>query len=203
MVCMDESGYELEQIDNMTVEDIRRMYSDGLIVWLCGSGISASGRKSNYRCVLEFGGVTKFLSGDVEGNSPNKAMIEGAIAAVSHISKPIRLYFISATTIGFKAGFKGKGANGELMQELFRLVLDKNCCITEVIYSTGSDMIKKYVSKLNPDKRQMLQEENILSEKQKRYKEIVYKECLEKVRNILINYEAENEVINEVMKITI
>ena len=215
MIKAEQIGYENEVVENVSVNYLKKSYKDGIIIWLHGSGASFTGRCSSYTTLLEYNGKTMYFSGKVDGNSPNRAMIQGAVEAASHISKSMPVYIISATQLGFVTAFKGKGVNGQALQELFTILFDRKCTVTEVVLINGGDVIKQYINSCNSqssdnqcngnddrNQKQMAKTYQ-LTEKQKRFKEIVYKECLSQVIGILRKYEVEDEIIDEILKVSV
>lgn len=217
MVKAEELGYEKEELGNISIADIKKAYSDGIIIWLTGSGASPTSKYSRYSSLMEYKGHTKYFEGTIESNSPNRAMIRGAIVAASNISKTMHVYIIAPTTLGYLNAFKGKGDNGELLQELFSILKERKCSLTETVISSGGDMIKQYIKSQNSEelsKHSEVENASIangqkqngnayqLTEKQKRFKQIVYKECLSKVKVILEKYGANEKMINEIMNVT-
>lgn len=212
MISSKEINYESELIDNITIEDIKNNYSDGFIIWLHGSGASDESGTSTYKCVLEYKSNLMFFSGKIDGNSPNRAMIEGAIEAVGHVNLPKRIYIIAPTQLGYLGAFKGKGVNGERLQELFEKVKEKNCFLTEVCIASGGDMLKKYTGNSQNVKDEKCSKSYIensinrnmaASEKQNRYKRMIYNECVSKVISILSKYSVDEKIINEINEIEI
>ncbi len=193
MISSEDIGYEFEIEENTTIEAIRESHNDGICIWVSGSGPSPS-ENSRYRIVMEANGKAKYMEKECPGKTANQVMIEGAKDAVGHILRPIRIYLIIPTSLGFDKGFKRKGVNAEHVQELFAAIKEKGCLLTEVRYINGSNDIKKYVAENNPDKKAV----HALEEKQLWYKNHVYQECLGKVTEILKEYHIDDEVIRKV-----
>lgn len=185
MVSAAEIGYEVEIQENVSIDDIRKEYTNGIIVWINGSGKSPDGKAGSYRCVLDYMGHVKYLEKQLPDATANQAMITGAIDAVQCVNKPLRLYLVSPTALGFVNGLKGKGSNGELIQQFCEVVKERNCQLTEVQFSGGSDEVKKFIYSCNPDKSQIDELERQQEKKKNRYKEMIYDECLSKVVQIL------------------
>lgn len=82
-------------------------------------------------------------------------MITGAINAVQYVNKPVRLYLVSPTALGFVNGLKGKRPDGALIQQLCAVVKERNCQLTKVQFSGGSDVVKKFMYSCDPDKSQI------------------------------------------------
>ena len=195
MVSAAEIGYEVEIQENVSIDDIRKEYTNGIIVWINGSGKSPDRKAGSYRCVLDYMGHVKYLEKQLPDATANQAMITGVIDAVQCVNKPVRLYLVSPTALGFVIGLKGKGSNGALIQQLCEVVKERNCQLTEVQFLGGSDVVKKFIYSCNPDKSQIDKLERQQEKKKSQYKEILYDECLSKVVQILQENDVEKTVI--------
>lgn len=209
MISAEEIGYGSEIQENISVEAIREEYTDGIIIWLNGSGTSPDGKPGSYRCVLDYKGHVKFMQKQLPGATANQTMITGAIEAIQCVNKPLRVYLIAPTALGFVSGFKGKGPNGYLIQQLCECIKEKGCQLTEVQFINGGEAIKKFVFSCNPDKTDLTAYEKGKADKQKekkayneRYKEIVYNECLSKVIQVLMKNGVDNSLIEVIREIT-
>ncbi len=201
MISKEDIGFNYEIQENISIEDLRKQYCDWIIIWMNGSGISPVNNAGVYRCVLEFKGNNKYIEGKLQAASANRAMVYGAINAVECVSKPIPLYIVCATHLGFDGAFKGKGPNADLLQELFELVNQKGCSITEVFCPSGAELIKKYVCSCNPDQKQPKVKKN-KEDYRDEYKRHLYRECLAKVKNVLEDAGVDKGIIDRVMEIT-
>lgn len=76
MILPEEIGYECEIQENVSAEDIKQVYDDGIIIWLNGSGTSPEGKPGAYRCVLYYKGHAKFLEKELAGATANQVMID-------------------------------------------------------------------------------------------------------------------------------
>ena len=198
MISPEEIGYECEIQENISIEELREEYKDSIIIWLNGSGASPDGKPGAYRCVLDYKGHTKYINNQVPNGTANQSMLTGAIEAVGHVTKPLRIYLISPTALGFVNGFKGKGPNGALVQQLCEIIKEKACFLTEVQYINGGAAIKKFVYDCNPNKEEVEQYQKKQEEKASWYKEKIYKECLLKVEKLLISRGIDNRIIDEI-----
>lgn len=198
----EEIGFDGETRENIGVEDIRKEYADGIIIWLSGSGTSPEGKPGAYRCALDYRGHVKYLEKKLPGVTANQAMIRGAIDALECINKPSRIFLVTPTALGFASGFKGKGPNAALIQQLCESISLKDCCLTEVQFINGADAIKRFVYSCQPSKAQMELLEKKQEEKRQYqgnyYKEKYYEECLTKVVQVLTERGVEQEIIDEV-----
>ena len=68
--------------------------------------------------MIDYMGHVKYMEKQLPDATANQAMIMGAIDAAQCVNKPIRLYLISPVALGFANGLKGKGSNGDLIQQL-------------------------------------------------------------------------------------
>ncbi|MBR1853639.1 MAG: hypothetical protein IJ794_10960 [Lachnospiraceae bacterium] len=200
-VAEKEIGYDLEIQENMSIEELRKRYWEGIIIWLNASGTSPDGKPGEYRCAMDFHGKVKYLEKELPGATANQAMIHGAIDAVACIQKPVRVFICSPVALGYESAFKGKGVNSGLMQELFKLLLKKGCQVTEVQFIGGADLIKKFVLSCNPDHTKL--DRAIQKEQQGRdyYRAKIYGECMEKVVAVLRKNHIDEAIIREVMQI--
>lgn len=203
MIQADEIGFECEMQENISCDGLRDTYKDGIIVWISGSGKTPDGKPAKYRCVLDYLGNVKYLEKELQEATANQAMIMGAVDAIRCVKKPFRIYLIAPTSLGFAAAFKGKGANVELVQELFQIVKEKEAALTEVQFLGGSDSIKKFIYSCNLDDLSRREDERKQEDKKNRYKEIIYKECLLKVERVLRARGVAEEIIQEVYKIKV
>ena len=204
MICAEEIGYEYEMEENTSIERIRNRHSDGIILWIKGSGRSPEGKSGKYRCVLEYKGHTKYIEKDLPDATANQAMLLGAADAMECVNKPVRIFLVTPVQLGFVGGFKGKGVNADLVQELCKAIKAKRCQLTEVQYYNGADEIKKFVYSCNPDKSAMAHLEKKQEEKKQyinAYKAKIYEECLEKVVRVLTSYGVANSLLDEVRNI--
>ena len=201
MITADEIGYECEIQENISVEDIRKVYEDGIIIWLNSSGTSPEGKTAAYRCVLDYKGHAKYLEKELPGATANQAMIMGAIDATMCVNKSLRLYLVAPVALGFVYGFKGKGVNGNLIQQLCECIKNKNCLLTEVQFINGGNAIKKFVYSCNPDKTKVALFNKVQGDKKNRYKEMIYNECLLQVEKVLARNGIEENIIKEIREI--
>ena len=201
MILPEEIGYECELQENISLEDLREVYKEGVIIWLNGSGASPDGKSGSYRCVLEYKGHTKYIENQVPNGTTNQSMLMGAIEAVKCVNKPLRIYLISPTALGFAKGFKGKGPNGALVQQLCEIIKEKDCFLTEVQFVNGGASIKKFVYSCNSNKEEVAQYRKTQEERGNWYKEKIYRECLLKVEKVLVNRDVDNSIIDEIRRI--
>lgn len=67
MVTREDVSYGEELNENLSAEDIRNLYPDSLLMWICGSGSGAGHPAACYSCILDYKGKTKFIEGEVHG----------------------------------------------------------------------------------------------------------------------------------------
>ena len=193
--------FETELQENVSVEELKRQYRDGVIVWISGSGCTPEGKNGKYRAVLEYRGITKYLEREIADATANQVMISGITDAVRCLEKPVSVYVIAPTALGFASGSRGKGTNAGYFRELFELITAKNCKLTEVQFLNGSDAVKKYIFSVNPDKREQQTLEQKTMQKQRRYKEMIYRECIAKVTAILRKHDTDPSLIREITEL--
>lgn len=191
MITQADVEYSEEIIENLSVEQIRDIYSDSLLLWMCGSGSGAGHPNGNFYCVMDYRGNTKFMEGEVFGASVNAAMIEGLRQAVISLKKPIPVLLLTPCPLGFVAGFRGKGPNGEGIQAVLEAMKEKGCTLTTSVI-TG-DLIKQFV---------MQQGGKVTESRETKYKKVIYRECLGKVCGILQQNGVAPEVIDRVRAVS-
>lgn len=125
-------------------------------------------------------------------------MIHGAIDAIRCVNKSLRIYLISPVALGFANGFKGKGVNGKLIQQLCECIKEKKCLLTEVQFINGGNIIKNFVYSCNPDKEKVALYNKVQEDKKKQYKEIIYRDCLMQVEQILRENGINDSIIKKV-----
>ena len=190
MITQADVDYSEEIIENMTTADIREIYGNSLLVWICGSGSGTGHPAGNYYCVLDYKGRTKFMEGEIYGASANAAMIEGFHQAVAEIKMPINILLLTPCPLGFGTGFRGKGPNAEKLQAALAMVKEKKCTLT-VSVVTG-ELIRQFVMELGGKQREP---------KESKYKKIIYAECLGKVCRLLQENKIDAMLIDQVRKL--
>ena len=151
MVSQKDVEYEYEIQQNITANELREQYRDGVIVWLTASGGSFNGGNGCYRCALDYKGSVKYMEKELPQTTANQAMIKGAINAVDRITMSKRIFLISPTQLGFVGAFKGKGVNLQYLQDLLSLIKQKQCQLTEVHFINGVDEIKRLLRPYAPN----------------------------------------------------
>ena len=203
MITRQSIGYELELWENSDIDNLVDVHEDDVLVWVTGSADMSHGGHARY--VIEYKGKKRFTNLTIDEDvTANQAYIKGILHAVSRITKPSRICVITAATLGFEMAFKGKGANASLMKELYSLLTEKACQLTEVRFSKGAGMIKAYINEASgsdfyqkEEKRKELEKKDHISS----YKRQVYEECLAKVCKVLKANDIDEAVIEQVMEI--
>ena len=190
VITQSDVNYTEEIVENLSAEDIREIYSDSLLLWVCGSGSGTGHPGGNYYCVLDYKGRTSFLEGEIAGVSTNVAMIEGFRQAVTVLKKPINIHLLTPCPLGFVTGFRGKGPNAGSLQAALEIVKEKKCTLTASVI-TG-DVIRKFVMEQGGKNQEP---------KENRYKKAIYRECLEKVCQLLRKNGIDPMVIEQVRTI--
>ncbi len=191
IITQSDVNYSEEIIENLSVSDIREIYTDYLLVWICGSGSGTGHPAGNYYCVLDYKGSTKFMEGEIYGASANAAMIEGLREAVISLRKPVRILLLTPCPLGFNTGFRGKGPNAERLQSALGAVKEKECTLTASVV-TG-ELIKQFVMEKGGKKQEP---------RENKYKKMIYDECLGKVCRLLRERGVDAMIIDEVRAIS-
>lgn len=190
MISQNDIDFEFDVQENISTIELRKLYEDGIIIWLNSSGGSANGEPGCYRCALDYRGSAKYMEKELPGATANQAMIQGAIDAVTRITIAKRVFLIAPVKLGFAHAFKGKGVNCQYLQNLLSLIKQKQCQLTEVQFINGADEIKRLLRQYAPNKK-------VFDEK-KDYKQVIYEDCLKKVVCVLERNMVDQSVIDEV-----
>lgn len=204
MISKKDICFECDIQENISVEDIRKEYEEGVIIWVNGSGSNPKGKPASYRCVLDYMGHTKYMEKEIPDVTAHYAMITGIIDAVKCINKSVRLNVVCTTSLGFAGGFDGIGVNSALFQKLYELIKEKKCTLTEVQCVGCGEKIKKFIYSCNPDKSGRNEYDAKVLEKEKKkyqYRAFLYSECISKVTKILTMRGVDSKIINEIKKI--
>lgn len=196
MSISEQIGYELEIEENASISDLQDRFQDGLCIWISGSGGSGD-MPAKYRIAIEYRKHIQYMESECPGKTANQAMIIGATDAIARITRPIRVYIISAATLGFESGLKGKGTNAKYIQDLFVAVMSRNCSLTEVRFVNGTDVIKRHICGTDPSGKA----DKDLKNRQLRYKEIIYRECIDKATKILKDCGVAEGVISRIKEL--
>ncbi len=191
MITQEDVSYSEETIENLTAAQIRDIYEDSVLLWMCGSGSGVGHPAGSYSYVMDYRGRTKYSEGEIYGASTNAAMIEGFLQAVSGLKKPVSILVLTPCPLGFQTGFRGKGPNAGEIQAALEIVKKKGCTLkTGVI--TG-DLIKRFV---------MEQSGRVMEPKENHYKKVIYRECLDKVCQVLQQNGTAPEIIAQIREIS-
>lgn len=190
MVTREDVNYAEEINENLSAEDIRNLYPESLLIWVCGSGCGAGRPFASYSCVLDYKGKTKHLDGEVHAASANAAMIEGFKAAVENVKIPVSILLLTPCPLGFSGGFRGKGPNSAGIQAAVELVKEKGCSLTTSVV-TG-EVVQKSVAS---------QSGKTLEPRANKYKITIYRECIDKVCRLLLKHGVDQEIIDQVRPI--
>ena len=106
------------------------------------------------------------------------------------IKKPSSLRIIAPCSLGFKQGFRGKGTNGEMVQQFLELVKEKGHNLSFSVADV--DVVKGWVGK------QAGKEFIPRNEKTKR---LAYEECIDRVVELLEEEQIAKSVIEKVKMI--
>ncbi|MBQ9142482.1 MAG: hypothetical protein IJX63_11955 [Lachnospiraceae bacterium] len=201
MITPEQISYELEIQENMTIKDLEDAYKGNIIIWITGSVDSVT-KNGTYYGVLQYQQHKLFFEKELVNTTANRAMIMGVIDAVKRINRLSRICVITATSLGFKNAFKGKGPNAAELMTLFEDISSKKCKLTEVQFLNGAALIKNHIYESYPDenrKKQLFQKEENKKEKTKEYyNHWVYQKCVDDVVKILEANQVSISVIEQI-----
>ena len=190
-VTAEEIGYEEEILENLSVEDIRKEYGGELLIWISASGSSFSRPEGTYYALLDYKGHREYREKSLPGESANRMMIHGMIDTIRSLKRACQIRLIVPARLGFEAGFRGKGTNVELLQEALRAVREKECRLTVLFFPGGADLIRAEVMAASGRIDERKSAGN-------RYKDMIWRECLMRVTELLRRRGVDPAVIEEV-----
>lgn len=191
MITATDINYSEEPYENLSVPDIHTLATGDIIIWCSGSGAGEGRSYGTFYVLLDNGkGHCKYLEKDVPGASPNQAMLDGALEAVSMIKKPCSIRLISACPLGFSAGLRGKGSNADRVQSLLRLIAEKGHRLSFSL--ADANVIKGWITEKSGKK---------IEDKTEKYKKLIYAECIRRVVEVLEENGVDETVIALVKRI--
>lgn len=201
MVSQEDLKYENLIEENTDISSLCDEYSDYILIFVKGSANPSSG-KGYYLTVLNYKNNIMTFENYVGTTSPNRAMLEGIKEAVQHIKSGYKIMIVSTTTLGFKRGFNGKGANGDIVLSILEQFKELNCTLCECNYIGDTETYNRYVlsyfSKSKIAERVHEKKEERI-EKAKYYKELrdnkIYNECLSDITEVLKSKGVDHSVI--------
>ena len=176
MINDQDVNFEQETMENLTVQEIRGMYKDELILWISGSGVGPGRPCGCYYGLLDYKDNVRYMEGEFPNATANQAMIRGLTEMVQAVKKPLRLIAVSPCPLGFTAGFRGKGTNGTLIQDALRGIKEKGCSLTALVLPGQAEELRMWIMEHSGRK---------VESKKNKYKEMIYRECLGQVTEIL------------------
>ena len=191
MITAEDINYSEKLYENLTVQDIHSLTEGSILIWSCGSGTGGNRNNGTYYVLLDDGkGYHKYLEADIRGATTNQAILAGLTAAVNLIKKPSTLHVIAPCSLGFKQGFRGKGTNGEMVQQFLELVKEKGHSLSFSIADVN--VVKGWIGK------QAGKEFLPRNDKTKR---LAYVECIDRVVELLEDEGVDKGVIEKVKMI--
>lgn len=201
MINKEDVSYEMDLQENISVKELQKFYEGDVLLWVTGSA-NIQTREGYYRYVLQYKDAYKYYERKIADVTTNQAYIKGAIDGVKRISRDKRICIISATPLGFEMGFKGKGANGSLIQELCQEIRSKGCKLTEVRYIGHAAELKRFLDQVSGKPIRDYDAENKERKKKERidWKKSIYVECIDKVLAI-VSDKVDEELISQIKKL--
>lgn len=203
MITKEQIGFESELSENITPEYICNLYPDEILIWVSGSGCNNERTYGKYRVVMQYKANKVYYENTVEDATANQVALYGILEAISHVNKSIGVCVIVATALGFEKGFKGKGANAELVQKIYTALFEKGCTLTEICTPNGSDVIKKYISDNSGGKFTKKDKDDRKQYYKDQYKLNLYNEWKAKVIAVLNDNNVDEEVIEKIKNLQI
>lgn len=137
-----EKTIQLQQLkvynDNSNIKNIINLFLRGY----CDT--SNENRTGCYIALLSMGDKNKIISGEGENTTTNRMLLIGLIEVIKILKTPCLIRLYTHTNIGFSGG----NTNKDLKEELFKLIIENNHAIIEII----SDEKQEYLQTLLPEK---------------------------------------------------
>lgn len=105
---------------------------------------SNENRTGCYIALLSMGDRNKIILGEGKNTTTNRMLITGLIESLKILKTPCLIRLYTHTNIGFSGGTTNK----DLKEELFKLIIEKNHAIIEII----SDEKQEYLQRLLDEK---------------------------------------------------
>lgn len=147
-ITKEDLDFKTEIHQNCSIEEMIKLYPDSLIIVANGSATS-SVKKGKYRYELIYHDKTLYVENEFDTTSANRAAIKAVSVAVNRINRSCKIVVITAVHIGMVNAFRSKGINAIEIQNIFKILKDKKCTLTEAYFVNGSREIKRFFRKSN------------------------------------------------------
>lgn len=202
MITKDEINYDVELVENTSIDALRQAYKDYVIIWLSASGKTEDNPDGSYRFLVEVNGTTRFGSDNIHDASETKSLVHGFRHALRLLIRRSHICVIVPTAFGIEDAFMGKGDELSVFEDAFNLIKRHKSSLLEVRYLDGAEEIDKYICDKSGDslfKRNLELKEHKKNKAISEYKTKIYKECLAKVALEMEKHEISDEVIENVI----
>ena len=185
-------GFESQLVENMPIENLLDLYDDSCYV-IINVRFSRLNNSGSYVELIYKGGKYLVLKGEAEGTSSISIYLAGIRDVIDRANPHINLVLITPAQIGFKGGFRGKGPNCKVINELLRKMKEKNITLKELYYPGGVDEIRAFLS-------QYTELSSKSHYKSKSSKEI-YNACIYDVLQVLKMNNVDSSVVGQVLEL--
>lgn len=113
-----------------------------------------------YVVKLEYRGVFKHIDGFIENTTSNRLLIKGMIEGIKTLKEPCKINMYVQTKVGFGKIFTNEGKykevnpnkiNGDLLNELSKVLSEGGHAINEIITTDHVNELKLYLKKYNDE----------------------------------------------------
>lgn len=130
---------------DLSIREFIKQHPDKCFIMSIGSCDSVA-KIGSYIAILLFKGKSKVLKkSNIPTNSANKCILTGIIDAVSAIKMPTDVIILSSTPLGFNTP---KSKNYRFCQEIYRVLTEKECCITVAVCQGKGYELNSFVKSL-------------------------------------------------------
>lgn len=184
--------------DGSSIEEIIRLLNDEISIVVYGSCNFVNG-KGNYHYVMSW--KKNSITGEREYEkvtSPNECMLMGIRDAIGRIQKPETINIITSTKLGFSQAFNNKGANSQLINEIYDLLISKGCRFHAYELSGMGSSVQTYVNQFFKDKK-IIDKQEQKKFHVKSYEQKLREEWLIEIESVMHELNVDQEFIKKVV----
>lgn len=147
--CYTQAGEKIPCIEypyGLSIREFIQQHPDKCFIMSIGSCDSVA-KIGSYIAILLFKGKSKVLKkSNIPTNSANKCILTGILDAASAIKMPTDVIILSSTPLGFHTP---KSKNYRYCQEIYRVLTEKECCITVTVCQGKGYELNSFVKSLS------------------------------------------------------
>jgi hypothetical protein len=138
--------------NNIDIETYLLQNPDKLFLLITSSCLPEK-RRGNYKLMLRFKGQSKLLTKDLNDvSNANECALKGIKEAINSLTAPnFEIILLNCIGTGLHRYVKdGKSSNKELIEEIFKLLDEKQCFVSELIFKGKANEIKQVINVAYP-----------------------------------------------------